>query len=283
MIEKNRHKEKTDQAWNTVYARLEQDGLLEQGQSRFAIHRTMWIKGGIAAAIALLCITLSVVYWIQPNQQVNKNLLTQLNKESSTTLVTTLEDGSVVYLAGNTSIRYPEHFPADKREISLQGNALFDITGNRARPFVIETEDARIEVLGTSFDVKSETNSPFELSVKRGEVKVTLKKSGQNVHVKAGETVTLRSRQLQLSATSNPKQFAGYTERIRFKDESLANILRVVNLQSDGLQLETVPGLENRTLTVTFSNNTPEEMAELICMALNLKQTKQNRVIKLSE
>ena len=163
-------------------------------------------------------------------------------------------------------MKFPEHFSSDRREVSLQGNALFEVAGNRKRPFVIETEDTRIEVLGTAFNVKSNDSSPFELSVQRGEVKVTLKKDGQNIHVKAGETVTLLSR---------------YTKRIRFKDEKLGNILRVINLQNPDIQLETTPELWNRTLTVTFSNDTPEAMAELICLALDLKKTRQDNMILL--
>ena len=245
--------------------------------------RSILWKGGMAAAVALLCLLVSVVYLNRTEREADRNLLTRQNSETTTTLVTTLEDGSVVYLAGNTSLQYPQHFSSDRREVSLQGNALFDVAGNRARPFVIETEDTRIEVLGTAFNVKSSGSSPFELSVQRGEVKVTLKKSGQDIHVKAGETVTLLSRKLQLSTTPDPGQFARYTERIRFKDEMLGNILRVINSQNPGIRLETTPELQNRTLTVTFSNDTPEDMAELICLALNLKKTEKNNTITLSE
>lgn len=155
------------------------------------------------------------------------------------------------------------------------------VTG--ARPFVIETEDTRIEVLGTAFNVKSTGSSPFELSVQRGEVRVTLKKNGQDIHVKAGETVTLLSRRLQLSTTPDPALFDRYTERIRFKDEKLGNILRVINLQNPDIRLEATPELWNRTLTVTFSNDTPEAMAELICLALDLKKTRQDNTILLSK
>jgi len=165
--------------------------------------------------------------------------------------------------------------------VSLQGNALFDVTGNHKRPFVIETEDTRIEVLGTAFNVKSNDSTPFELSVQRGEVKVTLKKDGQDIHVKAGETVTLLSRRLQLSMTPDPALFDRYTKRIRFKDEKLGNILRVINLQNPDTRLETTPELWNRTLTVTFFNDTPEAMAELICLALDLKKTRQDNMILL--
>lgn len=239
-------------------------------------------RGVAAAAVALLCLLVSVTYLNRSGQDTDPNLLTRRNSETATTLVTTLEDGSVVYLAGNTSLKFPEHFSSDRREVSLQGNALFEVAGNRKRPFVIETEDTRIEVLGTAFNVKSNDSSPFELSVQRGEVKVTLKKDGQDIHVKAGETVTLLSRRLQLSMTPDPALFDRYTKRIRFKDEKLGNILRVINLQNPDIRLETTPELWNRTLTVTFSNDTPEAMAELICLALDLKKTRQDNMILLS-
>lgn len=96
------------------------------------------------------------------------------------TLVTTLEDGSVVFLAKETSIRYPEHFVSDKREVSLQGDAFFDVAKNRERPFWIDTEQVKIEVLGTAFSVKSVEDAPFRLSVQRGTVRVTLKKGIRN-------------------------------------------------------------------------------------------------------
>lgn len=282
MIETERNKRKTDQAWNALYRRLDEEGLLS-GRPAQPFRSILWKGSMAAAAVALLCLLVSVVYLSRTERDTDRNLLTRQNSETTSTLVTTLEDGSVVYLAGNTSLQYPQHFSSDRREVSLQGNALFDVAGNRARPFVIETEDTRIEVLGTAFNVKSSGKSPFELSVQRGEVKVTLKKSGQDIHVKAGETVTLLSRKLQLSTTPDPDQFARYTERIRFKDEMLGDILRVINSQNQDIRLETTSGLQNRTLTVAFSNNTPEDMAELICLALNLKKTKLNNTITLSE
>lgn len=278
-----RKRKKTDQAWSNLYGRLEKEGLLSATDSRSSGYLSVIKWTSAVAAVLALCIYLSVGHFSRTTDQIANNLLTQQNKEATTTLVTTLEDGSVVYLAGNTSLKYPEHFSPYKREVALEGNALFDITGNRARPFLIETEEVRIEVLGTAFNVKSNSSTPFELSVKRGEVKVTLRKSGQDIHVKAGETVTLLSRKLHLSETQDPGQFARYTQSIRFKDESLGNILRIINMNDAGPKLQTTPDLESRRLTVTFSNNTPESMAELICQALNLRCTWDKNVLNLSE
>ena len=251
MIETERNKRKTDRAWNTLYQRLDEEGLLS-GRPASPFRSPAWKRGVAAAAVALLCLLVSVTYLNRSGQDTDPNLLTRQNSETATTLVTTLEDGSVVYLAGNTSLKFPEHFSSDRRE-----------------------------VLGTAFNVKSNDSTPFELSVQRGEVKVTLKKDGQDIHVKAGETVTLLSRRLQLSMTPDPALFDRYTKRIRFKDEKLGNILRVINLQNPDIRLETTPELWNRTLTVTFSNDTPEAMAELICLALDLKKTRQDNMILL--
>lgn len=281
MTLKEKNNRKTDQAWDRLFSRLEKDGLVAQEvttRHSFRITAIRWT----AAAILLLGLYLSVNYLNQADNATERNLLVRQNLEA-TTLATTLEDGSIVYLAGNAAIRYPEHFQADKREISLKGNALFDVTGNLKRPFLIETEDTRIEVLGTAFNVKSDGSQPFELSVQRGIVKVTLKKSRQDVFVKAGETVTLASRKLQVSQTGNPDQFAQYTRQIRFKDERLADILRIINLNTDDIRLQTVPSLEDRKLTVSFSDNTPEAMAELICAAFNLKCSRDKNVITLHE
>ena len=173
MIETERNKRKTDRAWNTLYQRLDEEGLLS-GRPASPFRSPAWKRGVAAAAVTLLCLLISVTYLNRSGQDTDPNLLTRQNSETATTLVTTLEDGSVVYLAGNTSLKFPEHFSSDRREVSLQGNALFDVAGNHKRPFIIETEDTRIEVLGTAFNVKSNDSTPFELSVQRGEVKVTL-------------------------------------------------------------------------------------------------------------
>lgn len=281
MTQKERDNRKTDRAWDILYHRLESDGLIAESNRPRRSSRVTTLGWTVAAAV-LLCIYLSVTYFDRNEKEVDRNLLSQQNKEVIT-LVKTLEDGSIIYLAGNATIHYPEHFQPDKREVILTGNALFDITGNRQRPFLIETEDTKIEVLGTAFNVKSDGKQPFELSVQRGKVKVTLKDNGQDVYVEAGETVTLDSHKLHVNPTQDKEQFAQYTKQIRFKDERLADILRVINLYEPDVRLQTTPALANRTLTVTFSDNSPETMIELICLALNLKCTRENNILTLHE
>lgn len=274
-------KRKADKAWDQLYARLENDGLLEGTKSRRKVSPTIravqW-----AAAIAVLCVSLVTLYFITQHRQSDTPMLTLLNTDEAT-LVTTLEDGSVVYLADKAQLEYPQHFAEKKREVSLEGSALFDITGNRERPFFIETEEVRIEVLGTSFHVKNSKNTPFELAVNRGEVRVTTKNNSQSCLVKAGESVTLLAGNLQVSTRTGEDQFAKFTRRILFKDERLGDILNVLNKGITPTPMQTTSLLEERRLTIGFENNTPDEMAYLISLGLGLSYVQQEGVILLSE
>jgi ferric-dicitrate binding protein FerR (iron transport regulator) len=209
-------------------------------------------------------------------------LLTLHNEKGAVTLVKTLEDGSIVYLADNTRLQYPEHFAREKREVILNGNALFDVTENKKRPFMIETELIRIEVIGTAFNIQNVPHLPFELTVERGEVKVTHKENSESLRVKEGETVTLADNRLRVGQTDKDKRATGI-ERIRFKDETLGNILRVINRNESGLLLQTTSSLENRQLTATFDNEGPEAIAGLICAVFNLQWRKENNVVLIFE
>ena len=138
--------------------------------------------------------------------------------------------------------------------------------------------------MGTAFSVKSVEDTPFRLSVQRGTVRVTLKKGNKECYVKAGETVILQSQQLLLSSTENAGELNRYLEHVCFKDESLANILKVMNLNSDSLQIQVASlALEERRLTVEFSDESSEVVATLIASALGLQCVRQGDILLLSE
>lgn len=68
--------------------------------------------------------------------------------------IITLSDGSVVRLNRDSKIDVHVNKNTDIREVYLQGEAFFDVVKDPKRPFVIQTDEAAIEVLGTSFNVK---------------------------------------------------------------------------------------------------------------------------------
>ena len=282
MINREKQEKIIDIAWVRLYNRLAQDNLLHE---REIAQHTIFQSGGFrwAVSIAILCIcTVSVWFITQNTNQLQNEWLVLHNEQNAPTLAATLRDGSIVFLSEQTTIRYPEQFREDKRMIALQGDAFFEINRLQEQPFFIDTELAEIEVLGTFFYVKSSDTSSFLLSVRNGEVKVTLKKNNQTIHLKAGEAVWLESDYLQITKT-DINLFDSCFEKIRFKDERVTDIARIINLHSTSTRLEVSTELDNRKLTITFSGETPEMMAQLICMALNLKYKQEQNIIYITQ
>jgi Fe2+-dicitrate sensor, membrane component len=279
--EKEQNNTTVDQAWNRLHQWLEQDGLLPEanGDKQKTLSGIVF-KSLSAAAVLAVCIFLG---WYFTRLQVyDKELLILYNEANAPTLATMLEDGSVVYLSEETLLSFPDRFANDKREVVLQGEAFFNIKKQVERPFFIETDLARIEVTGTSFNVKSHTGDVFLLSVKEGEVCVTQKNRRQVLSVKAGETVLFDSEQLQLA--KNTIEFDDYFKQIHFKDENLKNVVNIINMHADATFIKIDPKVETRTLTFTFSKNKNiEEIAEVICLALDLQHAQQDNTIYISE
>ena len=278
----NRNKQndnKTNIAWNNLYQRLENDGLLQDNDAKHVIRRTNYRRLYVAAVFAA-CI-ISGLYLMHKNDASQKDTLVLYNEVNAPVLATMLEDGSIVYLSQQTSLKYPDHFDDSKREVTLQGDAFFDISKQTGRPFLIETEAAKVEVTGTSFSIKSNDNSSFLLSVREGEVMVTRKSNMQTVTVKAGEAVMFDTDRIQLVESTTI--FDGYFRRIHFKDEHLKNVASIINMHSGAIKLKVEPDIETRSLTLTLPEkiNTPG-IAEVICLALELQHFRQDDVIYIS-
>ena len=84
-----------------------------------------------------------------------------------------LPDHSLVWLKGNSSLDYPEHFSDSTRNVTLHGEALFEVSKDRSHPFIINTGNYVTRVLGTSFNIKSNNVGAFKLTVLTGKVQVT--------------------------------------------------------------------------------------------------------------
>ena len=266
----NNYRIDIDQAWNTLHERLEKDQLLT-GEPEFSSNKKRIIFFQRAAAVAVVCIGI-IFAGIYLSQRKENALVFLQNKENSGTLVTTLEDGSTVYLTNDASISYPAVFAKNQRNVELNGNALFYITKDENRPFVVQTNGITIEVVGTIFAVQSSIDNPFELFVKQGKVNVHSQNDQAGIPVEAGETVQLTGNGLSKSGIANLRVFNRFTDKLCFKDEKLDNIVHAINAIYHSPAIVTEESLKDRILTVTFDNNSVETMTELICLALNLEQ-----------
>lgn len=100
-----------------------------------------------------------------------------------------LPDGSKVMLNAGSTINIAKDFNTNTREISLLGEAFFDVAHNPGKPFIIHTSSMDVKVLGTIFNVKAyPTDKLTETSLIKGSVEIML-------HNKAAEKILLRPNQ----------------------------------------------------------------------------------------
>jgi len=66
-----------------------------------------------------------------------------------------LEDGTKVWVNSDTRLRYPTKFPNNERVILLEGEAYFEVSKDKNRPFIVKTQGVDVRVLGTQFNVSS--------------------------------------------------------------------------------------------------------------------------------
>ncbi len=84
-----------------------------------------------------------------------------------------LKDGSVVHLNSESKITYPEVFSDSLRIVNLEGEAFFEVAKNASKPFIVKAGPVDVKVLGTTFNVRSFSDTEqIKVSLVSGQVEV---------------------------------------------------------------------------------------------------------------
>ena len=179
-------------SWNTAkYADNERiDMALEKVNVRINRARRYRIARSLLkyAAVILLLVSFSAVGW---NYFKPETYMTIALGDSEGVKKVTLDDGSIVWLRGNSVLKIPQSFSAVNRTVSLQGEAFFDVAKNAQFPLYVSTNYVNIKVLGTAFNVKTdEKHQNVETVLTRGKVALLDKQWNPILDMSPGEKVT---------------------------------------------------------------------------------------------
>ena len=110
-----------------------------------------------------------------------------------------LPDGSMAWLNADSKLTYNENFRGDFREVSLEGEAFFDVVKDKTRPFIIHTKTLDIRVLGTAFNVRAyETEKNTQTALFRGSVEVSLHNNPEKkIVLKPNEKLVVNNKSLR--------------------------------------------------------------------------------------
>ena len=235
-----------------------------------------------AAAIVLISVLGSLTYYFGfQNSLHNLNKVVSLEKQVLREVE--LPDGSIVSLNSNSKLVFPSEFKGNTREVSIKGEAFFDIKPNAAKPFIITAGQARIKVLGTSFNVNAYPETDVvEVIVKTGKVEVTNrdgKTKESQVILVPGEKGTLYkpANKLHKTINENPNYNAWFTHDLIFENASMDKVISCLNKAYHITIEATGPEINELNLTAHFTDDQPVDyILDVITTTFNLELTVEN-------
>lgn len=202
----------------------------------------------------------------------------------------TLPDGSVVALNSNSKLVYPKNFKGDTREVTIFGEAFFDVKPNPEKPFVINAGNAQVKVVGTSFNVSAYPESEtVEIVVKTGKVQVTSKNREtvpnlKEVYLIPGEKGTLfnKSNILEKSENSNPNYLAWKTHDFSFNEVPLNEVFQCLEKTYHVNIQVTEPELNDLVLNAQFDKKSIDFILNVVSLTFNLELSVEDEQYKFT-
>ena len=132
------------------------------------MHR--WMRYAAVIAVILL-MGGGAGYWFYHNGADQQLMVAVANEGIVKEVV--LPDGTRVWLNNLATLKYPREFSEKERNVYLEGEAYFEVTKNRHKPFTVQSDAMRVRVLGTTFNFKSDKNCRVaEATLIEGEIEV---------------------------------------------------------------------------------------------------------------
>jgi ferric-dicitrate binding protein FerR (iron transport regulator) len=245
------------------------------------VSRAILLKSAKIAAILLLAVAIGSAAWFMGQKQLGKVNMAEVIVDDQGLSRIELSDGSIVTLNRDTKINYPDKFGDDIREVSIEGEAFFEVTPDPAKPFIIHAGEATVKVLGTSFSVNAyPENDMVEVIVETGKVQFSKQETSQNTNFNVildrGErgTYVNASKKLTKCINNDPNFLAWKTRKLIFNGTSLEEVTKQLNkvyrvqVKTDGTNLDTL------LLNAHFENEPLDFILEVISATHGLKVEK---------
>ncbi|MCB0462655.1 MAG: FecR family protein [Flavobacteriaceae bacterium] len=209
-------------------------------------------------------------------EQKNKalNYTTQINVEELSyntltvpygkTFTVVLSDGSKVTLNAGTALTYPVSFIENEihREVFLDGEAYFQVAKDSKHPFIVNTNDMDVEVLGTQFNISAYSDDEKSYTVLvEGKVAAHNKLTQNNTKILTpNQLVYQQDKQFVVETVNIQKYVAWVNGELVFIDDSFKVITNKLERKYNLKINNTYPELNDINITATFSNENIDQV-----------------------
>lgn len=165
----------------------------------------------------------------------------------------TLHDGTMVWLNAKSTLTYPARFSKNKREVTLVGEAFFDVSPNQSVPFIVTLNDITIKVHGTAFNVMNYPKAEcIQASLLSGSIEVQNTSSKQKVTLRPNQEVLISNNIMEVSEIKQPAYFLWKDGIYSFEKERFADIIQKLELYYDIRIIVTEPEIYDFVYTGKF-------------------------------
>lgn len=274
----------TEVDWAVLKNRMDDEGIIENikttaSRSKFSLNSTWSVVIRVAAIFLLAGLfglyTFKSIY--VPVKEVQSTALKEISMSKGKRGGVTLSDGTKVYLNADSRISIPPVFSEDSREVYLEGEAYFDVAKNPNKPFIINTNGAIIQVLGTSFVVKNYSDDKTVQTVVESGV-VSFRRSNS----KANDGVILTKGKLARLDLSNSRMITENVDNIdfylswkrgelKFDYTAMSEVAKQLERRYDITVVFDSDSIKNMHLTAELRSKSMDNVIRTIATSLGLK------------
>jgi transmembrane sensor len=237
--------------------------LPQTNRARSSAHPFAW-RGWLAAGVAVLAVGIGVMAWVN---RASDHYATALGEQR----MVKLEDGSIVHL--NTRSRISVHFLDSQREVRLeQGEALFQVERDPARPFIVRSGSTTVRAVGTAFNVYRR-GSEVQVTVVEGRAQVSAMPRARTTArdntpaatlptlLAAGEAAVVAEDHISKTTAGAVSRAVAWRERrLVFKDTPLGEVASEFNRYNKSQMRIEGEALQARAITGVFSADHPQSL-----------------------
>lgn len=171
-----------------------------------------------------------------------------------------LADGTHVWLNSDSRLSFPSDFDENNREVNLQGEAFFEVTANKKKPFWVKTQNHTVKVIGTKFNVCEYPESKIiETTLVEGKVKIITGNIIKDLLSGQQSSFNTETSRIKISE----KDFKIYTAwkdgRYEFTNESIDKIFKIIERWWDVKIIYPEAELRNDKISGVLKRHKPVE------------------------
>lgn len=237
-----------------------------------------------AAAIFTIPLLLTTLYYYQQSKNIQPQyLVSALNEMATNTFYASLgartqvilPDGSLVWLNSGSTLTCPVVFSSKSRDVSLQGEAFFEVVKNERVPMIVTAGDLKVRVYGTKFNLNAfATEKNIETTLVEGKVSLISGDSKQEFPLSPGNTAsyTKENRKLKISKVEDMERYTGWKEgKLLFKSDRFVDIIqKLERWYNVDIKLSEV-SLGDYTLHATFFDESIEQILEIFAESIPIR------------